>query len=373
MIHWICSLLVLGAGVASPALQEAELASLLERERVEHRMPGLRAAVRFPDGQVVRAAVGQADREAGTPLDDAIGMPGGSTGKTFVAALALRLVELGKLKLDDPVSKYVGDEPWFGRLPNAETIEVQHLLSHSSGLRDYPGTFGFKRGMIWRVIRHGSAYFTPEELIGFVARGRPPFAPGEGYRYTDAGYLVLGRVIEAAGGESYYELLQEEILDPFGLTETRPQVDSALPDIATGYMAGSRNLKKDGRMKFDPRSEWTGGGLVTTPTDLVRFHGELADRWPALLEEMRAGGWRDSDKDWHYGYGLFVDHEDGSHGHGGLWPGYRTHVTHFPADDLTIAVQANRDGRVDLPGLVDQIRQQALEADSASALSGIDC
>ena len=101
------------------ALDQAELAALLEEARVEMRMPGLRAAVRFPDGRIVRAATGLADREANVALDDTIRMPGGSTGKTFVAALTMLLVEDGVLSLDDPASKWVGGERWYKRLPNA--------------------------------------------------------------------------------------------------------------------------------------------------------------------------------------------------------------------------------------------------------------
>ncbi len=84
--------------------QEA-LTAVLEETRAEMKMPGLRAAVRYADGRVVRTAVGLADKEANIPLNDTIGMPGGSTGKTFVAALTMLLVEDGTLSLDDPAAK----------------------------------------------------------------------------------------------------------------------------------------------------------------------------------------------------------------------------------------------------------------------------
>ena len=71
---------------------------------------------------MIRAAVGFSDVEANVPLDDVIGMPGGSTGKTFAAALNLLLVEDGKLSLDDLMSKYLSELPWSDRLPNAEEI-----------------------------------------------------------------------------------------------------------------------------------------------------------------------------------------------------------------------------------------------------------
>ena len=362
----LCAAPLLAAVVAFPALglDQATLSSALEEARVEMKMPGLRAAVRTSDGRILHAAVGLGDVEAERPLDNSIGMPGGSTGKTFVAALTMLLVEDGTLSLDDPASRWVGDRPWLKKLPNADQIRVRHLLSHSSGIGDYPGRPGFLFSMIGRVLRHGSAYFEPEELIAFAHSRRAPFRPGEGFRYSDVGYLVLGRVIEAAAGRGYYELVTERILEPLELDEIRVADQTVLERIATGYSGGARSLKKDGRMKLDPRSEWTGGGLVTNPTMLVEFYGALAEGRvvsPESLKLMIESGYRSpSGEDLHYGYGVFVHAPSRSFGHGGLWSGYRTHVAHFLGTGLTIAVQTNRDGRLDLEALVGRIARLAV-------------
>jgi D-alanyl-D-alanine carboxypeptidase len=159
---------------------------------------------------------------------------------------------IGTLSLDDLASKWLGDRPWFSKLPNADEIRVRHLLSHSAGIGDYLGRPGFLLAMVGRVLRHGSAYFEPEELIRFALSRRPLFPVGEGYRYFDVGYLVLGRLIEAASGRSYYELLDERILTPLELDEIAPADRSVLTNITPGYTGGARNLKKDGRMKLGP-------------------------------------------------------------------------------------------------------------------------
>ena len=237
------------------------------------------------------------------------------------------------------------------------------MLSHTAGIRDYPGTVAFNTAMIWRVLRRGSAKFEPEELIGYVLDRKPLFAVGEGFRYTDAGYLVLGRLIEAATGRSYYDLLKERILVPQGLAEIRPADRSVLPNIATGYMGGARNLKKDGRMKFDPSSEWTGGGLTTNPTMLVEFYAALAEGRivkSASLARMIDAGWRNPETPgYHYGFGMFVYGGGESFGHGGLWPGYRTQVIHFAGSGMTVAVQTNRDGRLDMRALAIRVADWA--------------
>ena len=311
------------------------------------------------------AAAGLADKKARKPLDNEIGMPGGSTGKPFVAALTMLLVEDGILSLDDPASAWLGDEDWFRKLPNSDDILVRHLLSHSAGLDDYPGKMGFITRMVGRVIRYRSAYFEPEELIGFAGK-KALFPAGEGYAYTDVGYLVLGRVIEAATGATYYDLLRERILVPQRLSQIRPQEQSALPNITPGYQGGVSNLRKDGRMKLDPRSEWTGGGLVTNPTMLVQFFAALAEGRivkPESLTQMLESGWHDPNSPgYHYGFGLFVDDNGAWFSHGGMWVGYRTHVTHLVPTGITVAVQTNRDGRVDMIGLITRVAQLAAAA-----------
>lgn len=350
---------ILAWGTNTFAIDKTELTALLDSARTQMKMPGLRAAVQLADGRMVRAAVGFADVEANIPLTDTIGMPGGSTGKTFVAALTMLLVENGTLSLDDPASKWLSDTTWYKDLPNADEIRVRHLLSHSAGIKDYLDSVRFHLSMVRRVIRDGSARYEPEELIGFVLNRKPLFPAGEGFHYTDAGYLVLGLLIEAASGRNYYDLLEEHILIPQHLDQVFPATQSILPNIATGYMGGGRNLKKDGRMKFDPSSEWTGGGLTTNPTMLVQFYSALARGHvvkPESLAHMVNDGWHNpKTPGYHYGFGLFVYDDGKSYGHGGLWPGYRTHVTHYVDTGTTVAIQTNRDGNLDMKALVNRI------------------
>jgi D-alanyl-D-alanine carboxypeptidase len=352
-------IVVMAWGTEALAIDQAALTALLDHARTQMEMPGVRAAVRLADGRVVRATVGLADVEANVPLNDTVGMPGGSTGKTFVAALTMLLVEDGTLSLDDPASKWLGNTSWYGELPNADTIQVRHLLSHTAGVADYPGTLRYQLGSVWRALTRGSIAFERDELIGFVLDRKPLFQVGEGYRYTDAGYLVLGKLIEAASGRSYYDLLEERILTPQRLDQVHAVRQSIIPNVPAGYSYGARNLNDEGRMKFDPTSEWTGGGLTLNPTMLVQFHAGLAERRvvsSASFRQMLDAGWRDPEAPGsHYGFGLFVDDGGEWFGHGGLWPGYRTHVTHFVPTGVTVAVQTNRDGDLDMVGLVERI------------------
>ncbi|NKB34380.1 MAG: serine hydrolase [Pseudomonadales bacterium] len=359
MKNWL-PLLLIALCQSGFALDESELSNYLEQVRDERNMPGLRAAIRTADGQILRAAVGLADKENDVPLDSEVGMPGGSTGKTFVSVLTMMLVEEGVLSIEDYASMYLGETNWFHELPNANEIQVKHLLSHSSGVRDYMDSVRCNWGSAWRILRQGSNKFEPEELIGCVLDRRPLFPVGEGFYYTDAGYLVLGRFIEAATGRVYYDSLQEKILDPLELDQIIPQDKEVLP-VTVGYAIGARNLREDGTSKYNPTSEWTGGGLVTNPTMLVEFYGALVEGRlvsQQTLDRMLEGEWQlPEDPRYHYGYGLFVYDEANTFGHGGMWPGYRTQIEHFSDTGQTIAVQSNRDGNIDLPSVIAEINR----------------
>jgi D-alanyl-D-alanine carboxypeptidase len=109
----------------------------LEQLRTEFGFPGITAAATFRKGRSFTVSVGLADVESARALKPQDRMLAGSTGKTFVAAAALKLVEEGKLTLDEPASKRLGSEPWFKRLPNAESLTVRHLMRHTSGIPEH--------------------------------------------------------------------------------------------------------------------------------------------------------------------------------------------------------------------------------------------
>ena len=359
--HWgAAAALMCGATTSAEGLDADTLAQVLDPLRADWKMPGLRAAVRYPDGRIVRTAIGLADIERNIALDDDMPMPGGSTGKTFVAGVAMQLVEAGVLSLDDHVSRWVGDTEWFTRLPNQDTMQVKHLLSHTSGMGDYPGKVRFLGKMVWRVLRKGSAYFPPEELIALGARKKARYEPGKGYQYTDAGYLILGRVMEAASGREYYDLLTEQILEPLQLDGVVLQNTPILPNVPPGYQGGVSTQKEDGRTKVDPSSEWTGGGLALTPTHLVIYFSALANGKviaPETFAAMLDAGYRGPEAEvWRYGFGLFVWDGGESFGHQGMWAGYRTIVVHYLESGITVAAQTNRDGPIEMWSVVNKIK-----------------
>lgn len=355
----IATALVASLALAGPAPAEAtqdRLQGLLDGFRQDHGFPGATAAIARPDGSVVMAATGVADEEAGTPMTSDSRMLAASIGKSFVAMTALSLESDGVLSRSDLVSRHLGDRDWFTRLPNHDTMSVGDLLRHTSGLPDHVHLESFQTEMASRMAG-GSAAFTPEEAIAFVLDTDPLFPAGEAWAYSDTGYLLLGLVIEEAGGAAYYDLVAARFLAPLGLTATTPSNTQALPGLAAGYVGEDnpfglprRTMDAAGRLLWDPAMEWTGGGLASTSRDLAiwghaLFGGTaMADPY---LDRLLDGVPVASDAPgilYGAGVAIYADTPRGPvYGHGGWIPGYVSSLRHYSDHGVTVAFQINTD------------------------------
>ena len=341
------------------SLQQALDSIRVDAHAGDECLPGATAAAVLPDELVVEVATGYSSVEQQTPMRPEHVMPAGSVGKVFVAATVLTLVADGRLQLDAPISDWLGEEDWFDRLPNGSSITVRHLLQHASGLIDHAFESEEFVEVIGELIQSGDPddYLPPERLVQLVLDREPLFEAGNGYHYTDTGYILLGMLVERVAGTSYYELMSEVIIDRLGLERTTPQNRRDPDDLAQGYAIEGRALGlpdevvgSDGALVFNPLTEWTGGGLYSNPVDLARFvfalmRGEVVDD-EALAEMTTLNPASVDDGAGGYGLGLGrrVSSEHGvSYGHSGFFPGYNTRVAYLPRAGLALAVQVNCD------------------------------
>jgi D-alanyl-D-alanine carboxypeptidase len=238
---------------------------------VESGVPGV--IVRIRDGdEVQELAKGEAS------VDDRFRI--GSVTKTFVAALTLDLARLGVLSLDDTVAKF---EPELVR--DADEITIRELLSHRAGLFDYTSDPALLRSEL-----------DPRALVG-IADGKPR---SDGYVYSSTNYLLLGLVLQRAGQAALDEMLDRQILEPYGLEETTFE-----PDVVAGpHLHGHERPVRDGiatgslkdTSDRKARSAWAAGAMVSTAGDLDRFFRRLLAG--ELGRRMRPRG------DERYGLGL---------------------------------------------------------------------
>jgi D-alanyl-D-alanine carboxypeptidase len=341
------------------AAREVRFAAVLDSLVVEHGLIGATAAYVLPDGTAGRAAAGVADLTTGAPMPPDARMITGSVGKTWVAALALMLAREGVLDLDAPLSVYLGDRPWFGRLPNGGLITLRHCLRHEAGVPDHIDTDRFVEEVSAKVVGGDDPDFTFEHeyLLSFIFDQEPVHAPGEGWHYTDTHYFLVGLAIESATGRRYDDLVRERLLTPLGLRDTDPADRRALPRLVAGHPdpenpfgLGVTVTEAPGLMAHNPALEWTGGGIVSTPADLARwakllYEGEAFDA--DYLDELLDGVAMDEADPGAgaYGLGAFVESSPlgPRYGHTGWYPGYHTLVAYYADHGFALAVQINRD------------------------------
>lgn len=303
---WVC-LLVAGlpteSWAPSPAEQGAsevvrgplgiELDEFLRRAEAF----GFAAAVLVAeDGEVVlRRGYGLADRGRRIPITPETVFDIGSITKQFTAAAILKLEERGQLKVEDPIARYFADVP-----ADKVGITIHHLLTHSSGLRD-----GF--GSDYEVMPRDS-------LARRALESQLLWLPGTRYRYSNAGYSLLGAIVEKVSGRPYERFLAEELFEPAGLVSTGYLLPNWSKDrLAHGYRDGEDfGTPLDHRWAEDG-PYWNlraNGGLLSTVTDLYRWDRALT-RGEVLSAESRAKMFsphvpEDEEGTSHYGYGWAI-------------------------------------------------------------------
>jgi D-alanyl-D-alanine carboxypeptidase len=344
----------------------------LDAIQESYDFPGATAAYILPDGSVHGFSTGLADVEAETAMTPDMRQLAGGVGKTFVAALALKLHQEGVFNLDVPIREYLDvddKDAWFLRLPNAEDITMRHLLTHTSGIANHFTEPGFVTEAIARLDQQGpDSYFKPREMMEWALDQESPFREGKGYHYTDTGYILAGMVIEHVTGEGYFDLVEEMFLTPFHLTQTSPSDHRELALLAAGYVSPENDFQfpskiaTDGTLVFNPVTEWTSGGFISNPKDLVRWSKLLYEE-DALdgtyIEELLESGYRGKDRDITYGLGVYIYESSvgEAYGHDGGFPGYNTHLLYFPRFEIAVCIQVNRSYNNDLDSFIEKLAQ----------------
>lgn len=284
------------------------------------------------DGQpVFEWSGGFADREASVPVSSTTRFRMASLGKMITAVAILQLAEAGRLSLDDPLSKYLVDYP---NLAVADPITLRQLLNHTSGTGD---VFGDEFKKISGSLRTHYDYWS-----AFAATPLE-FEAGTRDRYSNYGYILLGSVIEAVSGQSYYDYVEQHIHLPAGMTSTGSDPESEpVPQRAHAY------TKVDGKWTMETASlPWRGtaaGGGYTTPGDLMRFAAALNDAKLISAESLQAATRPQNNKGW-YGYGFMVSGEGDQRqfGHEGGAPGSNAILNVRPAAGYVVIGLGNFD------------------------------
>ncbi len=294
------------------------------------------------DGSTETIEYGFADREAGVRTDADSQYRIGSITKVYTAATVMSLAEDGLLALDDPAADYVPSLP--------PEITIEHLLGHTSGLRDVDVT----AGIIEVALGGGETGDPVDSPLEVVDRGLV-FEPGTRQEYSSVGYLALERVIEAAAGTTYEEALTEHL----PLAGTSTELEDGESELPTAYERLSPAIPAFSLADLETtafaRNAGGAGALVATAADVAGFIRALFDG--AVVSEASLEWMMDaSPPRVEYGLGLSVYPVAGTtvYGHNGRTIGFATSVRHDPATNTTVVVLAN-DGGAETSEFADQL------------------
>jgi CubicO group peptidase (beta-lactamase class C family) len=283
------------------------------------------------DGKVLfQDAWGLADRAAGTSATTETRFRMGSMNKMITAVATLQLVEAGKLALDEPIGTYLTDYP---NQEVATKVTIRHLLSHTGGTGDIFGrTFDAKR----LKLRDHTDYV---DLYG--SRGLR-FEPGSQFEYSNYGFVLLGAIIEAVSGDSYYDYVNDHIYEPAGMLATGSLPESTkVPDRAIGYIK-----RLGGWVPNTDTLPWRGtsaGGGYSTVGDLYRFARALEDETLISAASFAQATQAQSEESYGFGFGISGEGSTTSYGHSGGAPGMNGELHVYPQLGYIVVGLSNLD------------------------------
>ncbi len=268
-----------------------------------------------------------------------------SITKTFVSVCLLRLAQDGLLDLDDPLTK------WLPEMPFQDSVTLRRLLNHTSGIPSYTS----REDYLPAVRENASIPWTHEKVAELTCTGKLDFEPGEKWSYSNTGYMLLYKVIEAVSG-NFAQALEEKVFSVLDLKNTyvAHQIDKK-GVLTPGYCRYLNSERKIENVIPRYHPDWCATGLIVSTTEeVVKFYnsifsGKLLDS--QYLEQMLTLVPTGTSHNWYkktcYGLGIMADPESRhgeKFGHGGDGPGYNLwamHLPNFHGRKLTLAVFCN--------------------------------
>lgn len=321
-----CSSMAPVPAAASASQLDAVVTQALDTQRY----PGLAVAV-VQQGKVLSAkGYGLANIEHQVPVTTQTMFQTASLAKQFTAVAVMLLVEDGKLRLDDPVSRFLPGTP-----ASWQSITIRHLLTHTAGIPDYEdGKLDLRKD------------YTEAELVQF-AFGLPlEFVAGERFSYSNTAYVLLGVIVHQVSGQFYADVLRERVFAPLGMqTAQLISEENIVMHRAAGYRLVADTVKNQ---------QWVAPKLNTTADGSLYLSLQDWLVWQAAIRRqavLRPSSWQQVfapvrlNNGTNYPYGLGWELDDGRgparYGHTGAWQGFTTAYLHLIEPDLTVIALGN--------------------------------
>ncbi|WP_445384741.1 serine hydrolase domain-containing protein [Robiginitalea sp. IMCC44478] len=279
---------------------------------------------------IYRKAFGKANIELGVDMTPENVFQIGSMTKQFTSVGILMLYEQGKLNINDPIIRYIPD------YPNGEVITLHHLLTHTSGIKDFT-----KMKSIMGIAHKD---LSPKELVDFFKSEPVDFAPGEQFKYNNSGYVVLGYIIELVSGETYEDFIEKHIFEKLGMENSRYANDrEVIVNRASGYHKGFTN-----KMHVSLKIPYASGSLMSTVDDMLIWQEALNDNLlvrQITIEKAFTKYTLNNGEEFTYGYGWHIKEIEGtpSRQHGGSIFGFKSMGVYIPSKDIYVIGLTNCD------------------------------
>lgn len=335
--------------VPRPALGD-KIDAIVRQEMRSSVTPALSLVVLHKGRVVKMAGYGFSNLETKTRASADTVYENGSMGKMFTAAALMRLVEAGKVSLEDPFSKFFPEAP-----PSWSSIKIRHLLNHTSGLPDYlASSVGLDSGHEYSM----------QEVLEEVAKRPLDFPAGAAWSYSNTGYLALGFVLEKVTGTPYEEVMKTMVFEPLGMQKTLiNDIEKVVPNRAAGYYVQNGEWRK-GEERTQCFAAFADGGMITTVRDLAKWdvailEGRLLK--PSSWNTMMSPGYLDTGRRLTYGFGWFMRPAIGKRvvDHGGNMTGFNSYIYRDLTTQTTIITLANVGG-LSARRVTERIAQEAL-------------
>ncbi len=297
--------------------------------------PGAVAIVARGDQVLFQGARGMANVELGVPLEVDSVFRLGSITKQFTAAAIMKLVDQGKLALSDPLTKFLPD------YPGGDSVHVEHLLTHTSGIVSYTGIPGYMATEITKDL-------SVDQLIAVFKNLTVEFQPGSQFRYNNSGYILLGAIIEKVSGKTYAEYVEDTFFKPLEMNQSYYGSHSMIiPKRVQGYQVNDNEITNAPYLSMS--QPYAAGSLLSTVGDLNKWNRALFVngllKKPSLIRMTSPYRLTDGSET-SYGYGLAFGDIKGHKviSHGGGIHGFTTQATYLPNDDVFVALLSNGPG-----------------------------
>ena len=303
---------------------------LVQNKMRRHPIPGLALEIIQHGKPAKIAAYGLANLEWEAAVTPETVFEIGSVTKQFTSAGILLLAQEGKLSVDDKLSRYLKDTP-----ESWTNITLRHLLTHTSGIRNYTGLDGFE------LTRH----LTQAQFIRRMATEPLDFQPGAKWSYCNTGFNLLGYVIENVSGKGYWLFMRERIFGPLGMNSTTQRDPrNIIPSRASGYEIdrAGHYVNRD----YDLTDVFSAGAIVSTVGDLAKWNAALDEQkllTAATEQEMWTPVRLNNGATQAYGFGWDLDPLQGHQniGHSGSTSGFSASLQRFPKEGLAVIVLTN--------------------------------